>query len=94
VDYLPGTGALGPVGYTPGEPVHAEVVAYFADEPARLYQLRQWLPVLERLDGRHRMLVLTRDARTYGRGSRHDGAALRSGSRRTRCGRPLRRLRL
>lgn len=65
MDYLPGTGALGPVGYTPGEPVHAEVVAYFADEPARLYQLRQWLPVLERLDGRHRMLVLTRDARTY-----------------------------
>jgi hypothetical protein len=56
---------LGPVGYTPGEPVHAEVVAYFADEPARLYQLRQWLPVFERLDGRHRVLVLTSDACTY-----------------------------
>lgn len=65
MDNLPGTGAVGPVGYTPGEPVHAEVVAYFADEPARLYQLRQWLPVLERLNGRHRVLVLTSDARTY-----------------------------
>jgi CDP-Glycerol:Poly(glycerophosphate) glycerophosphotransferase len=56
---------LGPAGYTPGEPVHAEVVVYFADEPARLYQLRQWLPVFERLDGRHRVLVLTSDASTY-----------------------------
>lgn len=65
MDNLPGAGAIGPVGYTPGEPVHAEVVAYFADEPARLYQLRQWLPVFERLDGRHRVLVLTSDARTY-----------------------------
>lgn len=60
-----GPAVLGPAGYTPGEPVPAEVVAYFADEPARLYQLRQWLPVLERLDGQHRVLVSTSDARTY-----------------------------
>jgi hypothetical protein len=57
--------ALGPAGYTPGEPVPAEVVVYFADEPARLYQLRQWLPVFEQLDTRHRVLVATSDARTY-----------------------------
>jgi hypothetical protein len=57
--------ALGPAGYTPGEPVPAEVVAYFGDEPARFYQLRQWLPVFEQLDRRHRMLVATSDAGTY-----------------------------
>jgi hypothetical protein len=45
--------------------VPAEVVVYFGDEPARLYQLRQWLPVFERLDRRHRVLVATSDARTY-----------------------------
>jgi hypothetical protein len=56
---------LRPAGYTPGEQVPADVVAYFADEPARLYQLRQWLPIFERLDGRHRVLVATSDARTY-----------------------------
>jgi hypothetical protein len=38
---------------------------YFADEPARLYQLRQWLPVFEQLDRRHRVLVATSDVRTY-----------------------------
>jgi hypothetical protein len=57
--------APGPAGYTPGEPVPAEVVAYFGDEPARLYQLRQWLPVFEQLDTRHRVLIATSDARTY-----------------------------
>jgi len=57
--------ALERAGDTPGEPVPAEVVAYFGDEPARLYQLRQWLPVLEQLDRRHRVLVATSDARTY-----------------------------
>jgi len=57
--------ALGRAGYTPGEPVPAEVVVYFADEPARLYQLRQWLPVFEQLDSRRRVLVATSDVRTY-----------------------------
>ena len=55
----------GPVGYIPGEPVPAEVVAYFADDPRKLYQLRQWLPVFERLDVRHPVLIVTRDVRTY-----------------------------
>jgi len=55
----------GPVGYIPGEPVPGEVVAYFADDPRKLYQLRQWLPVFERLDVRHPVLIVTRDVRTY-----------------------------
>lgn len=29
---------------------HADVLAYFADDPTRTYQLIQWLPVLELLD--------------------------------------------
>ena len=56
---------LEPSGYTPGEPVAAEVVVCFGDGPERLYQLTQWLPVLERLDGRHPVLVVTGDAVTY-----------------------------
>jgi hypothetical protein len=42
-----------------------DVVVYFGDDPRRLYQLRQWLPVFERLDGRHRVLVVTRDRRSH-----------------------------
>ncbi|MEN3309001.1 MAG: hypothetical protein V7603_5203 [Micromonosporaceae bacterium] len=42
-----------------------EVVVYFGDDPRRLYQLRQWLPVFERLDGRHRVLLVSRDPRTH-----------------------------
>ena len=42
-----------------------EVVVYFADDPPRLYQLRQWLPVLERLDARHPVLLVTRHPETY-----------------------------
>ena len=43
----------------------AEVVVYFADEPRRLYQLRQWLPVFEWLDRRRRVLLVTRDAGSF-----------------------------
>ncbi len=38
------------------------VLAYFADDATRAYQLYQWLPVLERLDARHRVAVVVRDA--------------------------------
>ena len=54
-----------PLGFEPGERVPADVVAYFADSPLRLYQLKQWLPVLERLDERHRVLLVLREAQTY-----------------------------
>lgn len=41
------------------------VVVYFGDDPRRLYQLRQWLPVLERLDPIHPVLIVTRDPRSH-----------------------------
>lgn len=40
------------------------MIAYFADDPTRVYQLLQWIPVLERLDAAHRVAILTRDAAT------------------------------
>lgn len=43
----------------------AEVVAFFGDDPLRVYQLRQWLPVLELLDRRHRVVVVLREQATY-----------------------------
>lgn len=39
----------------------ARVIAYFGDDVSRTYQLIQWLPVLERLDLEHPVLVVTRD---------------------------------
>ena len=38
-----------------------DVIAYFGDDPTRIYQLLQWLPVLERLDPVHRVAVVLRD---------------------------------
>ncbi len=40
------------------------VIAYFADDPTRIYQLLQWLPVLEKLDEHHSVGILTRDPET------------------------------
>lgn len=40
------------------------MIAYFADDPTRVYQLLQWLPVLERLDAAHPVGIVTRDAGT------------------------------
>ena len=37
------------------------VVAYFADDPTRTYQLVQWLPVLEVLHQRHPVALVLRD---------------------------------
>ena len=37
------------------------VVAYFADDPTRTYQLVQWLPVLEVLDQQHPVALVLRD---------------------------------
>jgi hypothetical protein len=42
-----------------------EVVVYFADDPARIYQLRQWLPVFERLHAQRPVLLVTRHPETY-----------------------------
>jgi CDP-Glycerol:Poly(glycerophosphate) glycerophosphotransferase len=62
---LDGPRVPAPDGYTPGEPVPGEVVVYFADDPRKLYQLRQWLPVLERLHEHHPTVVITRQQRTF-----------------------------
>lgn len=40
------------------------VIAYFADDPTRVYQLLQWIPVLERLHETQPTGILTRDAAT------------------------------
>jgi hypothetical protein len=45
-------------------PVDAEVAVYYADSPERVYQLDQWLPVLERLAASHRVVLILRDIRT------------------------------
>lgn len=42
----------------------ATVVVYFADDPRRLYQLQQWLPVLEELHARHPVQLVFRDLRS------------------------------
>jgi hypothetical protein len=63
--HLNGRRIADPDGYVPGEAVPAEVVVYFAEDPRRVYQLRQWLPVLERLDGRHRVTLLLTHRDTY-----------------------------
>lgn len=55
----------GPAGYEPGRPVHGTVAVYFADDPRKLYQLKQWLPVLERLDRVHPVTIITRNRKTY-----------------------------
>lgn len=44
----------------PGPSPAAEVVVYFADDPRKIYQLDQWLPVLAELHKRHRVLLVLR----------------------------------
>lgn len=41
-------------------PVPAEIVVYFGDVLSKLYQLEQWLPVLERLSKEHKVLLVFR----------------------------------
>ena len=45
-------------------PVDAEVAVYYADSPERVYQLDQWLPVLEKLSATHKVVLILRDIRT------------------------------
>ena len=45
-------------------PVDAEVAVYYADSPERVYQLNQWLPVLEKLSATHKVVLILRDIRT------------------------------
>lgn len=41
-----------------------DVLAYFPDDPTRIYQLLQWIPVLERLHEEHPVGIVTRDPET------------------------------
>ena len=43
-----------------GVSVPAEVIVYFGDNAEKTYQLTQWLPVLERLNEEHRVLLVFR----------------------------------
>lgn len=42
-----------------------EIVVYFGDDPLRLYQLQQWLPVFEVLDRRHPVQIVAREADSF-----------------------------
>ncbi|MEY9258422.1 hypothetical protein ABH903_001443 [Brevibacterium epidermidis] len=43
-----------------GSYVSAEVVVYFGDRSSKFYQLEQWLPVLEELDKKHKVVLVLR----------------------------------
>jgi CDP-Glycerol:Poly(glycerophosphate) glycerophosphotransferase len=47
--------------YHPRVPADFSILAYFADDRTRAYQLGQWLPVLELLHERHPVGVVVRD---------------------------------
>jgi len=44
---------------------NVDVVVYFADDPLRIYQVEQWLPVLDRLNEHHSVHVLTRNLASF-----------------------------
>ena len=56
---LPARGSIVPEGLAP------EVVLYFAELPARLYQVAQWLPPMERLAAERPVAIVVRKVRTY-----------------------------
>lgn len=62
---LNGQRVADPAGYVPGRPVPGEVLVYFAEDPRRVYQLDQWLPVLERLDERHPVVIVLHHPATH-----------------------------
>lgn len=43
-----------------GIPIPADVVVYFGEVATKIYQLEQWLPVLEQLNEHHRVLLVFR----------------------------------
>jgi hypothetical protein len=46
-------------------PLPGQVVVYFADDASKLYQLEQWLPVLDDLHRRHPVLLVTRNLGSF-----------------------------
>jgi hypothetical protein len=55
---------LGPQVLAARVPIDAEIVIHFPEDPERLYQLEQWLPVFDKLAERRRVLLVVRDIRT------------------------------
>lgn len=55
---------LGPQIAAARVPIDAEVVVHFPEDPERLYQLEQWLPVFDTLAEHHKVLLVVRDIRT------------------------------
>lgn len=47
-----------------GSYVKADVVVYFGDRSSKFYQLEQWIPVLEELHRRHRVVLVLRKGST------------------------------
>jgi hypothetical protein len=47
-----------------GSYVKAEVVVYFGDRSSKFYQLEQWIPVLEELNKRHKVVLVLRKGST------------------------------
>ena len=54
-------------------PVPGTVVVYFGDEPDKIYQLLQWLPILEKLHADHPVVLLFRKVETFRLMKRHTG---------------------
>ncbi len=48
-----------------GKKIRGEVVVYFAEEDALIYQLQQWAPVFQQLATRHPVVVVTRRQTAY-----------------------------
>lgn len=46
-------------------PLHFEVMVHFCDPPTHLYQIRQWLYPLERLNEHYSVVILTRNTRSF-----------------------------
>lgn len=48
-----------------GIQIPGSVVVYFGDEPDKVYQLLQWLPILEKLHLQHKVVLLFRKVETF-----------------------------
>ncbi len=48
-------------------PLPGEVVVYFPDDASKIYQLEQWLPVLDQVHARHPVLLITRNLGSFRR---------------------------
>jgi hypothetical protein len=58
-------GRVQPEGYDPKRPQHTDVAVFFPDGPEKLYQLTQWLPVLDELNHRLTVTVVVRHAGSF-----------------------------